>query len=65
MNAQITKFFRNWSVYLGGENLGDFTQKNPVISADNPYGSDFDGTMVWGPTQGRKFYVGFRYNIGK
>ena len=65
MNAQVTKFFRTWSVYVGGENLGDFTQKNPIISADNPYSSDFDGTMVWGPTQGRKFYVGFRYNIGK
>lgn len=65
MNAQITKYFRNWSVYLGGENLTDFTQKNPIISADNPYGSDFDATMVWGPTQGRKFYVGFRYNISK
>lgn len=65
MNAQITKFFRNWSVYVGGENLTDFKQKNPIISADNPYSSDFDATMVWGPTQGRKFYVGFRYNIGK
>lgn len=65
VNAQITKFFRTWSVYVGGENLGDFTQKNPIISAENPYSPDFDATMVWGPTQGRKFYVGFRYNIGK
>ncbi len=65
MNAQITKFFRTWSVYAGGENLTNFTQKNPIISPQNPYGSDFDATMVWGPTQGRKFYVGFRYNIGK
>ncbi|MDU1905140.1 MAG: TonB-dependent receptor [Dysgonomonas sp.] len=65
MNAQITKFFRNWSVYVGGENLTDFKQKNPVIAAADPYSADFDATMVWGPTQGRKFYVGFRYNIGK
>lgn len=65
MNAQITKFFRNWSVYAGGENLTGFKQKNPIISSDNPYSSDFDATMVWGPTQGRKFYIGFRYNIGK
>ncbi|MEN9919607.1 MAG: hypothetical protein RL662_2043 [Bacteroidota bacterium] len=63
MNAQVTKFFRNWSVYVGGENLANFKQKNPIISAENPYNSDFDATMVWGPTQGRKFYVGFRYNI--
>jgi len=65
MNAQITKFFRNWSIYVGGENLTNFKQKNPIISADNPYSSDFDATMVWGPTQGRKFYVGIRYNINK
>lgn len=65
MNAQITKFFRNWSVYLGGENLTDFTQKNPIIAANTPYGNDFDATMVWGPTQGRKFYVGLRFNIPK
>ena len=65
MNAQVSKFFRNWSVYAGAENLTNFKQKNPIISAENPYGPDFDAAMVWGPTQGRKFYVGFRYNIGK
>lgn len=65
MNAQITKFFRNWSVYLGGENLANLKQKNPIVASNNPYGPDFDATMVWGPTQGRKFYLGFRYNISK
>lgn len=65
LNAQVTKFFRNWSVYIGGENLTDFKQKNPIISADNPFGPDFDATMVWGPTMGRKLYAGFRYNISK
>jgi len=65
MNAQVSKFFRNWSVYAGVENITNFKQKNPIISADNPYSPDFDATMVWGPTQGRKFYVGLRYNIGK
>lgn len=65
MSAQITKFFRTWSVYAGGENLTDFIQKNPIISADNPFSPDFDATMTWGPTQGRRFYLGFRYTIGK
>jgi len=65
LNAQVTKFFRNWSVYVGAENLTDFKQKNPVISSDNPFGPDFDATMVWGPTMGRKFYAGIRYNISK
>lgn len=65
LNAQVTKFFKTWSVYLGGENLTGFEQKNPIISADNPFSPNFDATMVWGPTQGRKFYVGFRYSLGK
>ncbi|NDV68386.1 TonB-dependent receptor [Dysgonomonas sp. 25] len=64
MNAQVTKNFRTWSIYAGAENILDKTQKNPIISADNPYSADFDATMVWGPTQGRKFYVGLRYTIG-
>lgn len=65
LNAQVTKFFRTWSVYIGGEDLGNFKQKNPIISADNPHSPNFDATMVWGPTMGRKFYIGFRYNIDK
>ncbi|MDL2256770.1 TonB-dependent receptor [Bacteroidales bacterium OttesenSCG-928-I14] len=65
LNAQITKYFRTWSVYIGGENLTNFKQSHPIIEAGNPEGSNFDATMVWGPTMGRKFYIGFRYNIDK
>lgn len=65
LNAQITKNFRTWSVYAGAENITDFKQKHPIISPENPFGNNFDATMVWGPTMGRKFYVGLRYAIGK
>lgn len=65
LNAQITKRFRTWSVYAGAENITDYKQKNPIIDPENPFGDNFDATMVWGPTMGRKFYVGFRYTIGK
>lgn len=64
-NAQVTKFFRQWSVYVGSENLFDFTQDHPIIDAANPRGDNFDGTMVWGPVHGRKIYVGLRFNIGR
>lgn len=63
MNAQVTKFFRTWSVYLGSENLLDFTQDNPIIDSQNPWGEKFDSSIVWGPLHGRKFYVGLRWNI--
>ena len=63
LNLQITRYFRNWSIYVGAENLTDFTQKNPIISADNPWGDNFDSSMIWGPMHGRKVYVGLRWNL--
>ena len=65
LNAQITRNFRHWSVYLGGENLTGYRQPRPIIGAANPWGPDFDATMIYGPLQGAMVYVGFRYNITK
>lgn len=65
MNAQITKFFRKWSIYAGCENIGDFTQKHPIIAADKPWGNDFDSSKIWGPVHGRKFYLGIRFGIDR
>ncbi|MDO5665084.1 MAG: TonB-dependent receptor [Bacteroidia bacterium] len=63
VNAQITKFFRNFSIYLGAENLFDFRQQNPIIDVANPRSENFDATMVWGPVHGRKIYAGLRFSI--
>lgn len=63
LNAQITKFQKNWSVYLGVENLTNFVQKDPIVDVNDPFGSDFDATMVYGPTDGRKIYLGFRWAL--
>lgn len=65
VNAQVTKYFRRWSVYLGAENLFDYKQPNPIIDAGNPRGDNFDGSMVWGPVHGRKIYAGLRFNISR
>ncbi|MDR0700397.1 MAG: TonB-dependent receptor [Tannerella sp.] len=64
-NVQITKLFRQWSIYAGAENLFGFTQDNPIIDAANPRSDNFDGSMIWGPVLGRKLYVGLRYNISR
>jgi len=61
MNAQITKYFRYWNIYLGSENLTNFKQKNPISGADDPFGPQFDATTIWGPTIGRKIYIGLRF----
>lgn len=65
LNAQITRNFRNFSVYLGGENLTSYRQPNPIVDASNPFGPDFDATMIYGPLHGAIVYAGFRFNITK
>ena len=65
LSAQVTRFFRHWSIYAGGENITGFKQKNPIIGADNPWGSNFDSTMIWGPIHGAVYYIGVRLNWSK
>ena len=63
--AQITKYFRTCSIYVGAENMTNFKQDSPIVDSFNPYGTDFDASMVWGPTMGWKAYIGFRYDLEK
>ena len=65
LSAQITRFFRFWSIYVGGENITNFKQKNPVIGANDPWGPNFDSTMIWGPVHGTIGYIGIRLNWNK
>lgn len=65
INAQITRNFRHWSVYVGGENLTGYRQKNPIVGASDPWGNNFDATMIYGPLHGSMIYAGIRYNITK
>ncbi|CAM3466830.1 TonB-dependent receptor [Zobellia roscoffensis] len=64
MNAQITKVFSNtFEVYVGGENLSNVQQDNPVLGGDDPFGPNFDTTIIYAPIMGRMFYGGFRIKI--
>ncbi|WP_425234579.1 TonB-dependent receptor [Ulvibacterium sp.] len=64
MNAQVTKVFsKKFEVYLGGENLTNFTQSNPVLGSQDPFGPYFDTTIVFAPIMGRMFYTGFRLKL--
>lgn len=65
LSMQVTRYFRRWSIYVGGENLTNFKQKNPIIDAANPWGDNFDSTMIWGPVHGAKAYVGIRFNLAR
>ena len=63
VSAQVTRWFRHWSIYVGGENLTGFKQKTPIYGTSNPWGSDFEPTLVWGPVEGRMFYAGVRVHF--
>jgi hypothetical protein len=65
VNAQVTKFFKKFEVYLGGENLTNYRQPKPIIAADDPFGEYFDATIIYGPISGIKVYAGFRYTLKK
>lgn len=63
VSAQVTRWFRHWCIYVGGENLTGFKQKTPIYGASNPWGSDFEPTLVWGSVEGRMFYAGVRVHF--
>lgn len=63
--GQVTKNYRNWSFYLGAENITNYTQKNAIIAANDPFGKEFDASMVWAPLYGRMFYFGIKFSLDK
>lgn len=65
LSAQITRRFKRWEIYLGGENLTNHKQDNPIISAHNPWSADFDPTMIYAPTDGVMIYTGVRIKAWK
>ena len=70
--GQVTKFFRTWSVYLGAENMTNFTQDNPIVGSTvehnghhlvDPSSATYDASMIWAPIHGWKLYLGFRWSL--
>ena len=61
--AQVSRRIKRWEIYLGCENIGNYTQKNPILNYETPYSTAFNSSCVWGPLMGRKFYLGIRFNL--
>lgn len=59
LNAQISRNFNSKiRVYLGMDNIASYTQKNPILDAENPFGNYFDGGMVYAPIMPGNVYAG-------
>ena len=63
LNMQLTRDFRHFSLYIGGENLTNYKQPVPVLGAGNPWAPSFEPTLVWGPVMGIMAYAGVRMNF--
>ncbi|WP_417197013.1 TonB-dependent receptor [Bizionia sp.] len=64
LNLQVTKVFSpKFEVYLGGENVTNVRQDNPIVAADDPFGANFDTTFVYGSVFGSMYYAGLRFKI--
>jgi len=64
LNLQVTKVFSTkFEVYLGGENVTNVRQADPIISPDDPFGPNFDTNFVYGPIFGSMYYAGMRFKL--
>ena len=64
LNMQVTKVFSpKFEVYVGGENITNVRQDNPIVNPNNPFGPNFDTNFVYGPIFGSMYYAGLRYKI--
>lgn len=70
--AQVTKYFKhNVSIYVGAENMTNYTQADPILGDRDAQGiirtdtPEFDASTVWGPTTGWMLYVGMRWALDR
>lgn len=64
INAQITRTFSStFEIYVGGENIGNYTQEKAILGSENPFGSTFDASIIYAPIFGQMYYAGLRFKI--
>jgi hypothetical protein len=64
LNMQITlQQSRNFEMYFGGENIGNYRQRRAILGAMNPFGANFDTSIIYAPVFGQMFYAGMRFKI--
>ncbi len=63
LNGQATAVFKYFELYVGGENLLNYIQPNAIIDPQNPFGNEFDASLIWGPLNGIIGYIGIRTTL--
>jgi outer membrane receptor for ferrienterochelin and colicins len=64
MNVQVTRTFSStFEMYVGGENIGNYRQNKAILGSNNPFGTNFDTSIVYAPVFGQMYYAGLRFKI--
>ena len=64
LNGQLTRIFgKRLDAYVGVENASNYSQTNPILSSEDPYGEHFDSSLIWAPIFGRMVYLGLRFTL--
>ena len=43
--------------------MTNYQQNRVILGADDPFGSNFDSTMIYAPIFGQMYYAGLRFKI--
>ncbi len=65
LQGQVNYLKGDWEIYLGCENINNYTQHNAIIAFQEPHGSFFNATEVFAPINGIKPYIGIKYRLNK
>jgi outer membrane receptor protein involved in Fe transport len=69
VNAHVNKTLKGgWQIYIGAENLTNYTQEQPILGFEDPFndysqGADFDASAVYAPVFGIQVYAGVKYTF--
>ncbi|NMH27562.1 TonB-dependent receptor plug domain-containing protein [Flavobacterium silvaticum] len=64
VNAQMTRSFSSkFEMYAGVENLTNYRQDKPILGSENPFGAEFDASIIYAPVFGRMMYAGLRFKV--
>jgi outer membrane receptor for ferrienterochelin and colicin len=64
INAQATYVFSTAvEIYCGGENILNYKQQKAILGSDDPFGPNFDASIVYAPVFGQMYYAGLRFKV--
>lgn len=63
LDLQLTRYWKQFEIYAGAENLTGYRQAHAILEHDFPTGEYFDASRIYGPLNGRMFNLGFRFWI--